>query len=104
MSGKFIHDRSAVGWDNVAMWEYYFQVISQVTRDYFCDFGGDDISTLWSAFELEEPMIIWENLETKDMRLSSVTGESFVIHLNKDQDAYQSHFRDPPTYADSKLR
>ena len=67
MFGKFIRDKNAVGQDNVDMWEYFFQVISQETRNYFCDFGGDDISTLWSAFELEEPMIIWENLATKDM-------------------------------------
>uniref|UniRef100_M8BAT1 Eukaryotic peptide chain release factor subunit 1-3 n=1 Tax=Aegilops tauschii TaxID=37682 RepID=M8BAT1_AEGTA len=80
----------------------YFEEISQDTGKYV--FGVDD--TL-KALEMGavETLIVWENLDINRYSLKhSVSGEVIVKHLNKEQEADQSNFRDSETNAELEVQ
>jgi peptide chain release factor subunit 1 len=91
---KFIQEKKLIG--------KYFEEISQDTGKYV--FGVDD--TL-KALEMGavETLIVWENLDINRYALKhSVSGEIIVKHLNKEQEADQSNFRDPETNAELEVQ
>lgn len=91
---KFIQEKKLIG--------KYFEEISQDTGKYV--FGVED--TL-KALEMGavEILIVWENLDINRYSLkNSSTGEIVVKHLNKDQEADQSNFRDPETNAELEVQ
>ncbi|KAG2546604.1 hypothetical protein PVAP13_9KG035000 [Panicum virgatum] len=91
---KFIQEKKLIG--------KYFEEISQDTGKYV--FGVDD--TL-KALEMGavETLIVWENLDINRYVLkNSVTGEIITKHLNKEQEADQSQFRDPSTNAELEVQ
>lgn len=91
---KFIQEKRLIG--------KYFEEISQDTGKYV--FGVDD--TL-KALEMGavETLIVWENLDMNRYVLkNSATGEVVIKHLNKEQDADQSNFRDPESNADFEVQ
>ncbi|KAJ8480048.1 hypothetical protein OPV22_023775 [Ensete ventricosum] len=80
----------------------YFEEISQDTGKYV--FGVDD--TL-KALEMGavETLIVWENLDINRYVLkNSDSGEIIIKHLNKDQEANQSNFRDPANNAELEVQ
>ncbi|KAK1371795.1 Peptide chain release factor subunit 1 [Heracleum sosnowskyi] len=80
----------------------YFEELSQDTGKYV--FGVDD--TL-KALEMGavEILIVWENLDMNRYVLKNITtGEIIIKHLNKDQDAVQSNFRDASTNAELEVQ
>ncbi|PWZ13002.1 Eukaryotic peptide chain release factor subunit 1-3 [Zea mays] len=84
---KFIQVKKLIG--------KYFEEISQDTGKYV--FGVDD--TL-KALEMGavETLVVWENLDINRYILkNSSTGEITIKHMNKEQEANQSNFRDPIT-------
>lgn len=87
---KFIQEKKLIG--------KYFEEISQDTGKYV--FGIDD--TL-KALEMGavETLIVWENLDVNRYVLkNAATGEIVIKHLNKEQEADLSNFKDPATNAD----
>ncbi|KAG6501165.1 hypothetical protein ZIOFF_041035 [Zingiber officinale] len=91
---KFIQEKKLIG--------KYFEEISQDTGKYV--FGVDD--TL-KALEMGavETLIVWENLDINRYVLKhSASGEIIIKHLNKDQEADQSNFRDPATNAELEVQ
>ncbi|AQK63643.1 Eukaryotic peptide chain release factor subunit 1-3 [Zea mays] len=91
---KFIQEKKLIG--------KYFEEISQDTGKYV--FGVDD--TL-KALEMGavETLIVWENLDVNRYVLkNTATGETVIKHLNKEQEADQSHFRDPSTNAELEVQ
>ncbi|KAG6727746.1 hypothetical protein I3842_02G139600 [Carya illinoinensis] len=91
---KFIQEKRLIG--------KYFDEISQDTGKYV--FGVED--TL-KALEMGavETLIVWENLDINRYVLKhSTTGEIIIKHLNKEQEADQSNFRDPATSADLEVQ
>ncbi|KAG6576095.1 Eukaryotic peptide chain release factor subunit 1-3, partial [Cucurbita argyrosperma subsp. sororia] len=91
---KFIQEKRLIG--------KYFEEISQDTGKYV--FGVDD--TL-KALEMGavEILIVWENLDINRYVLKNVsTGEVIIKHLNKEQEANQSNFRDPVTAAELEVQ
>eukprot|EP00250_Pteridium_aquilinum_P034635 c7855_g1_i1 orf=285-1598(+) len=91
---KFIQEKRLIG--------KYFEEISQDTGKYV--FGIDD--TL-KALEMGavETLIVWENLEVNRYILkNAVTGEILIKHLNKEQEADQSQFRDQATAAELEVQ
>ncbi|KAL3693126.1 hypothetical protein R1sor_006777 [Riccia sorocarpa] len=91
---KFIQEKRLIG--------KYFEEISQDTGKYV--FGIDD--TL-KALEMGavETLIVWESLEVNRYTLKNAsTAEIVVKHLNKDQEADQSNFRDQETQAELEVQ
>ncbi|KAK9133752.1 hypothetical protein Scep_013280 [Stephania cephalantha] len=91
---KFVQEKRLIG--------KYFEEISQDTGKYV--FGVDD--TL-KALEMGavETLIVWENLDINRYILKNViSGEISVKHLNKDQEADQSNFRDSNTNAELEVQ
>jgi len=91
---KFIQEKKLIG--------KYFEEISQDTGKYV--FGVDD--TL-KALEMGavETLIVWENLDINRFALKhSVSGEIIIKHLNKEQEADQSNFRDSETNAELEVQ
>jgi len=91
---KFIQEKKLIG--------KYFEEISQDTGKYV--FGVDDtLKTLeMGAVEI---LIVWENLDVNRYTLKNAgTGEIFIKHLNKDQEADQSNFRDSATNAELEVQ
>lgn len=91
---KFIQEKRLIG--------KYFEEISQDTGKYV--FGVDD--TL-KALEMGavETLIVWENLDIARYTLkNSTTGEIVLKHLNKEQEADQSNFRDQATSAELEVQ
>ncbi|CAL9771574.1 unnamed protein product [Musa acuminata subsp. burmannicoides] len=91
---KFIQEKKLIG--------KYFEEISQDTGKYV--FGVDD--TL-KALEMGavETLIVWENLDINRYVLkNSTSGEIIIKHLNKDQEANQSNFRDPANNAELEVQ
>lgn len=51
-----------------------------------------------------ETLIVWENLDINRYQLkNSTTGEITIKHLNKEQEANESNFRDPVSSADLEV-
>eukprot|EP00897_Mesotaenium_endlicherianum_P001351 jgi/Mesen1/1243/ME000129S00338 len=91
---KFIQEKRLIG--------RYFDEISQDTGKYV--FGIDD--TL-KALEMGavEILIVWENLDVNRYTLKhSVTSEVMIKNLSKEQEADQSHFRDPEGGAELEVQ
>nr|XP_043621317.1 eukaryotic peptide chain release factor subunit 1-3-like [Erigeron canadensis] len=91
---KFIQEKRLIG--------NYFEEISQDTGKYV--FGVDD--TL-KALEMGavEILIVWENLDiNRYMLKNTTTGEIVIKHLNKDQEADQSNFRDADTNVELEVQ
>ncbi|KAJ8480045.1 hypothetical protein OPV22_023772 [Ensete ventricosum] len=91
---KFIQEKKLIG--------KYFKEISQDTGKYV--FGVDD--TL-KALEMGavETLIVWENLDINRYVLkNSAGGEIIIKHLNKDEEANQSNFRDPANNAELEVQ
>ncbi|CAA2985066.1 eukaryotic peptide chain release factor subunit 1-3 [Olea europaea subsp. europaea] len=91
---KFIQEKRLIG--------KYFEEISQDTGKYV--FGVDD--TL-KALEMGavETLIVWENLDiTRYVLKNSSTGEIVIKHLNKEQEADQSQFRDAAISAELEVQ
>ncbi|GFY85795.1 eukaryotic release factor 1-2 [Actinidia rufa] len=91
---KFIQEKRLIG--------KYFEEISQDTGKYV--FGVDD--TL-KGLEMGavEILIVWENLDiTRYVLKNSSTGEIVIKHLNKEQEADQSNFRDSSTSAELEVQ
>jgi peptide chain release factor subunit 1 len=91
---KFIQEKKLIG--------KYFEEISQDTGKYV--FGVDD--TL-KALEMGavETLIVWENLDINRYALKhSVSGEIIIKHLNKEQEADQSNFRDSETNSELEVQ
>jgi peptide chain release factor subunit 1 len=91
---KFIQEKRLIG--------KYFEEISQDTGKYV--FGIED--TL-KALEMGavETLIVWENLDVTRYTLKNAsTGEVVISHLTKEQEADQSHFRDPETQAELEVQ
>lgn len=91
---KFIQEKRLIG--------KFFEEISQDTGKYV--FGVDD--TL-KALEMGavETLIVWENLDINRYTLkNSVTNELVIKHLNKDQEADQSNFRDAATSSELEVQ
>lgn len=91
---KFIQEKRLIG--------KFFEEISQDTGKYV--FGVDD--TL-KALEMGavETLIVWENLDINRYVLkNSVTGETIIKHLNRDQEADQSNFRDSATSGELEVQ
>lgn len=87
---KFIQEKKLIS--------AFFEEISQDTSKY-C-FGVED--TL-KALDLGavQTLIVWENLDvTRYVLKHPATGETKVLHLNKDQEKDQSYFKDEATGAD----
>ncbi|KAK9152968.1 hypothetical protein Sjap_000448 [Stephania japonica] len=90
---KFVQEKRLIG--------KYFDEISQDTGKYV--FGIDD--TL-KALEMGavEILIVWENLDINRYILkNTVSGETVIKHLNKDQEADQSKLRDAATGAELEV-
>jgi len=91
---KFIQEKRLIG--------KYFEEISQDTGKYV--FGVED--TL-KALEMGavETLIVWENLDINRYVLKNgTTSEIIIKHLNKEQDADQSNFRDSATSAELEVQ
>ncbi|KAL2945491.1 Eukaryotic peptide chain release factor subunit 1-3 [Bienertia sinuspersici] len=91
---KFIQEKKLLG--------MYFEEISQDTGKYV--FGVDD--TL-KALEMGavETLIVWENLDVTRFELkNSSTKEVVIKHLNKEQVADLSNFRDSDNQADLEVQ
>lgn len=91
---KFIQEKRLIG--------KFFEEISQDTGKYV--FGVDD--TL-KALEMGavETLIVWENLDINRYTLkNSATNEIVIKHLNKDQEADQSNFRDATTSSELEVQ
>ncbi|CAL5084924.1 unnamed protein product [Urochloa decumbens] len=91
---KFIQEKKLIG--------KYFEEISQDTGKYV--FGVDD--TL-KALEMGavETLIVWENLDINRYVLkNTATGEVVIKHMNKEQEADQSNFRDASTNAELEVQ
>ncbi|XP_019242679.1 PREDICTED: eukaryotic peptide chain release factor subunit 1-3-like [Nicotiana attenuata] len=51
-----------------------------------------------------ETIIVWENLDvTRYVLKNSSTGETIIKHLNKEQDADESNFREPTTNGELEI-
>ncbi|KAL2497278.1 Eukaryotic peptide chain release factor subunit 1-3 [Abeliophyllum distichum] len=91
---KFIQEKRLIG--------KYFEEISQDTGKYV--FGVDDTLKVLEMGAVET-LIVWENLDTIRYELkNSSTGEIFIKHLNKEQEADQSNFRDQDTNAELEVQ
>ncbi|XP_027104724.1 eukaryotic peptide chain release factor subunit 1-3-like [Coffea arabica] len=91
---KFIQEKRLIG--------KFFEEISQDTGKYV--FGVDD--TL-KALEMGavETLIVWENLDINRYTVkNSATNEIVIKHLNKDQEADQSNFRDATTSGELEVQ
>ncbi|CAI9091393.1 OLC1v1026416C1 [Oldenlandia corymbosa var. corymbosa] len=91
---KFIQEKKLIG--------KFFEEISQDTGKYV--FGVDD--TL-KALEMGavETLIVWENLDINRFVLkNSSTNEIIIKHLNKEQEADQSNFRDAATASELEVQ
>jgi len=91
---KFIQEKRLIG--------KYFEEISQDTGKYV--FGIED--TL-KGLEMGavETLIVWENLEVNRYVLkNAVSGEIVIKHLNKEQEADQSNFREAETQAELEVQ
>eukprot|EP00252_Welwitschia_mirabilis_P025475 TRINITY_DN796_c0_g1_i1.p1 TRINITY_DN796_c0_g1~~TRINITY_DN796_c0_g1_i1.p1 ORF type:complete len:439 (-),score=82.31 TRINITY_DN796_c0_g1_i1:295-1611(-) len=91
---KFVQEKRLIG--------KFFDEISQDTSKYV--FGVDD--TL-KALEMGavETLIVWENLDLNRYILkNSVTGETIIKHLNKDQEAVQANFRTPDSNVELEVQ
>ncbi|CAH1454082.1 unnamed protein product [Lactuca virosa] len=91
---KFIQEKRLIG--------KYFEEISQDTGKYV--FGVEDTlkSLEMGAVEI---LIVWENLDINRYVLKhSATSEIIIKHLNKEQEADQSNFRDPETNAELEVQ
>jgi peptide chain release factor subunit 1 len=75
--------------------QQYMDEIAQDTGKY-CFMVEDTFRAL--ELGAVEDLIIWDNLEIQRFQLrNQSTGEEKVIHLNKDQEGEDRHFRDPIT-------
>ncbi|KAI5648368.1 hypothetical protein M9H77_34373 [Catharanthus roseus] len=91
---KFIQEKKLIG--------KFFEEISQDTGKYV--FGVDD--TL-KALEMGavETLIVWENLDINRYVLkNAVSNEIIIKHLNKEQEADQSNFRDSATSSELEVQ
>lgn len=91
---KFIQEKKLIG--------KFFEEISQDTGKYV--FGVDD--TL-KALEMGavETLIVWENLDINRYLLkNAVSNEIIIKHLNKEQEADQSNFRDSATSSELEVQ
>jgi peptide chain release factor subunit 1 len=91
---KFIQEKRLIG--------KYFEEISQDTGKYV--FGIDDTLKALECGAVET-LIVWENLDVNRYVLKNVvTGEVLIKHLNKEQEADQSNFRDAETNAELEVQ
>ncbi|KAI3686018.1 hypothetical protein L1987_79687 [Smallanthus sonchifolius] len=91
---KFVQEKRLMG--------KYFELISQDIRK--CVYGVEDTlkSLEMGAVEI---LIVWENLDINRYVLKhNTTGEIIFKHLNKDQEADQSNFRDSDTNAELEVQ
>lgn len=91
---KFIQEKKLIG--------KFFEEISQDTGKYV--FGVDD--TL-KALEMGavETLIVWENLDINRYVLKNAASNEIIIkHLNKEQEADQSNFRDSATASELEVQ
>ncbi|KAI3820296.1 hypothetical protein L1987_07841 [Smallanthus sonchifolius] len=91
---KFVQEKRLMG--------KYFELISQDIGK--CVYGVEDTlkSLEMGAVEI---LIVWENLDINRYVLKhSTTGEIIFKHLNKDQEADQSNFRDSDTNAELEVQ
>ncbi|XP_019256485.1 PREDICTED: eukaryotic peptide chain release factor subunit 1-3-like [Nicotiana attenuata] len=79
----------------------YFEEISQDTGKYVV--GVDDTMQVLDTGAIET-IIVWENLDvTRYVLKNSSTGETIIKHLNKEQDADESNFREPTTNGELEI-
>ncbi|XVF50138.1 hypothetical protein PTKIN_Ptkin04bG0071500 [Pterospermum kingtungense] len=91
---KFIQEKRLMG--------KYFEEINKDSGKYV--FGVDD--TL-KALEMGavDVLIVWEDLDiTRYVLRNSITGEVVIKHLNKEQEANMSNFRDSASSADMEVQ
>ncbi|XP_019256486.1 PREDICTED: eukaryotic peptide chain release factor subunit 1-3-like [Nicotiana attenuata] len=90
---KFMHEIDIIG--------KYFEEISQDTGKYVV--GVDDTMQVLDTGAIET-IIVWENLDiTRYVLKYSSTGETIIKHLNKEQDADESNFREPTTNGELEI-
>jgi peptide chain release factor subunit 1 len=90
---KFIQEKKLIS--------RYFEEISKDTGKY-C-FGIDDTLQALNLGAVEI-LIVWENLEVMRYTLKNpITGEETLLHLTKDQERDQSHFKDEKTGAELEI-
>ncbi|CAM8912469.1 unnamed protein product [Rhodiola kirilowii] len=91
---KFIQEKKLIG--------KYFEEISQDTGKYV--FGVEDTLKALDMGAVET-LIVWENMDMNRYMLKhGTTGELIIKHLNKEQEADQSNFRDPVTSAELEVQ
>ncbi|KAI3686021.1 hypothetical protein L1987_79690 [Smallanthus sonchifolius] len=90
---KFVQEKRLMG--------KYFELISQDIEK-FVNGVDDTLKSLeMGAIEI---LIVWENLDiNRYVPKNSTTGEIIVKHLNKDQEADQSSYRDSDTNAELEV-
>ncbi|GJW38005.1 eukaryotic peptide chain release factor subunit 1-3 [Tanacetum coccineum] len=90
----FIHEKRLIG--------KYFEEIIQDTGKYVFDVD-DTLESL--EMGVVEILIVWENLDINRYVLKNATTSEIIIkHLNKDQEADQSNFRDSETNAELEVQ
>lgn len=91
---KFIQEKRLIG--------KFFEEISQDTGKYV--FGVDD-TIKGLEMGAVETLIVWENLDINRYVLkNSVTNEIVIKHLNKEQEADNSNFKDSATSAELEVQ
>ncbi|CAM8919014.1 unnamed protein product [Rhodiola kirilowii] len=91
---KFIQEKKLIG--------KYFEEISQDTGKYV--FGVEDTLKALDMGAVET-LIVWENMDMNRYMLKhGTTGELIIKHLNREQEADQSNFRDPVTSAELEVQ
>ncbi|CAM8915875.1 unnamed protein product [Rhodiola kirilowii] len=91
---KFIQEKKLIG--------KYFEEISQDTGKYV--FGVEDTLKALDMGAVET-LIVWENMDMNRYMLKhGTTGELIIKHLNIEQEADQSNFRDPVTSAELEVQ
>ncbi|KAL9659789.1 hypothetical protein QQ045_024598 [Rhodiola kirilowii] len=91
---KFIQEKKLIG--------KYFEEISQDTGKYV--FGVEDTLKALDMGAVET-LIVWENMDMNRYMLKhGTTGELIIKHLNREQEANQSNFRDPVTSAELEVQ
>ncbi|XP_051149890.1 eukaryotic peptide chain release factor subunit 1-3-like [Andrographis paniculata] len=91
---KFIQEKRLIG--------KYFEEISQDTGKYV--FGVEDTLKVLEMGAVET-LIVWENLDVARYVLKdAATGETIIKHLNKEQEANQSNFRDEATNSELEVQ
>ncbi|CAM8922035.1 unnamed protein product [Rhodiola kirilowii] len=91
---KFIQEKKLIG--------KYFEEISQDTGKYV--FGVEDTLKALDMGAVET-LILWENMDMNRYMLKhGTTGELIIKHLNREQEADQSNFRDPVTSAELEVQ